>query len=135
MLRAIIASLALMLVASAAQAEKRVALVIGNAAYQHAGTLANPANDASDLAAALTPLRFQVILGLDLNKQAFDLKLREFARSLKDADVGVFFYAGHGLQVKGANYLVATDAKLETESDLDFETLRVDAVLSHMERE
>jgi uncharacterized caspase-like protein len=135
MLRVLFALSIFLAMPSSAYADKRVALVIGNGAYQHAVTLTNPVNDARDVAAALTPLGFQVVLGYDLNKQAFDLKLREFARALKDADVGVFFYAGHGLQVKGSNYLVATDAKLEAESDLDFETLRVDAVLSHMDRE
>jgi formylglycine-generating enzyme required for sulfatase activity len=125
----------LLLMPAVAHAEKRVALVVGNSAYQHAGTLANPLNDARDVAAALSGLGFQVILGTDLSKQALDLKVREFAHALEGADVGVFFYAGHGLQVKGINYLVATDAKLEAERDLDFESVKVDAVLTHMERE
>src|SRR5262245_42938439 len=135
MLRAAVVWLLIVLFCAAAHADKRVALVIGNSAYQYTGALANPRNDAQDVAAALNPLGFRVILGTDLAKQALDLKLREFARALEGADVGVFFFAGHGLQVKGMNYLVATDAKLEAERDLDFETLRVDHVLSHMERE
>ena len=132
---AVIAIVVTLAGAADARADKRVAFVVGNGAYQHANALSNPINDARDVAEALGPLGFQVILGNDLTKVAFDQKLREFTRALKDADVGVFFYAGHGVQVKGANYLVATDAKLEAEGDLDFETLRVDAVLSHMERE
>src|SRR5262245_28602531 len=92
-------------------------------------------SDARDMAEALTGLGFTVILGLDLDKRGFDLKTREFVRALVGADVGVFFYAGHGLQVGGVNYLVATDAKLEAERDLDFETIKLDFVLQQMERE
>ena len=118
-----------------ALAQKRVALIVGNGAYQHASALANPRNDAQDIAAALSDLGFQVIAGIDLDKRGFDQKVREFSGALEGADVGLFFYAGHGLQVKGANYLVATDAKLDAERDLDFEAVKVDFVLSIMERE
>src|SRR5262245_40482436 len=84
-----------------AAAQKRLALIVGNPAYTHAGTLANPANDANDMAAALKELGIEVILGLDLDKRAFDTKVRDFARALGNADTGIFFYAGHGLQVAG----------------------------------
>ena len=131
----LIASVLLACVQAGAVTEKRVALVVGNATYQNAGMLTNPTNDARDVAAALTGLGFQVILGTDLDKRGFDNKLREFARSLEGADVGLFFYAGHGLQVKGLNYLIGTDAKLEAERDLDFEATKLDSVLTHMERE
>jgi uncharacterized caspase-like protein len=123
------------LAVSPAAAETRIALVVGNAAYEHAGVLANPLNDARDVAAALNQLGFKVILGTDLDKRSLDLKVREFARALEGANVGLFFYAGHGLQAKGVNYLLATDAKLEAERDLDFETVKLDLVLTHMERE
>ena len=83
--------------AGQARAEKRVALVIGNSAYLHTGKLANPKNDATDISAALKAHGFQVIEGYDLGKSAFDLKVRDFAAALKGAEVGVFFYAGHGL--------------------------------------
>lgn len=135
MLRMAIVALVVMLLPSSGWAQKRVALVVGNAAYQHAGMLANPLNDARDVAAALTQLGFQVILGTNLDKRAFDVKVKEFARALDRADVGLFFYAGHGLQVTGVNYLAATDAKLEAERDLDFETVKVEFVLAQMERE
>ena len=92
--------------AQPAAAQKRVALVIGNAAYMHAGRLANPANDASDMAAALKGLGIDVILGLDLDKGAFDAKLREFSRAIAEADAGILYYAGHGLQVGLRNYLI-----------------------------
>src|SRR5262249_28865912 len=127
--------LTLVFLATSARAEKRVAFVVGNANYQNVSALANPANDARDMAEALTRLGFTVILGLDLDKRGFDLKTRDFVRALEGADVGVFFYAGHGLQVSGINYLVATDAKLDAQRDLDFETIKLDFVLQQMERE
>jgi uncharacterized caspase-like protein len=134
-LRTAIAFFLCVLLSSAAMAEKRVALVLGNAAYKHAGELANPRNDAADVAAALKTLGFDVTEGRDLDKAGMERTLREFARRLEGADVGLFFYAGHGLHVKGINYLVGIDAKLEAERDLDFEALKVDAVLGHMEGE
>lgn len=119
---------------TAAFAEKRVALVIGNAKYLYAGELANPVNDASDMAAALKKLAFTVIDGYDLQKAALEKKIREFAGKLQGADVGVFFYAGHGLQFSGANYIVPVDAELTTAEALDFEMVRLDLVQRTMER-
>ena len=78
--------------------EGRVALVIGNSAYQHTPKLANPRNDATDIAAALKALGFKVFEGLDLDKSGMDRTIRSFAESLAGAKLGVFFYAGHGLQ-------------------------------------
>jgi uncharacterized caspase-like protein len=121
------------LAALPAAAAKRVALVIGNGAYQEAGTLNNPVNDAADMAKALTQSGFDTILGLDLDRRAFDEKLRAFSRALDDADAAVLFYAGHGLQVAGRNYLVPVDARLRTERDLDFEAIGLDFVLRQME--
>jgi hypothetical protein len=128
-------ALPLWLPASAIAAEKRVALVIGNSAYVNATPLPNPVNDAGAIAKALTSSGFEVVLGLDLDKPAFDGKVREFARVLEGADVALFFYAGHGLQVAGRNYLVPIDAKLQKERDLDFEGLSVDFILKQMELE
>lgn len=118
-----------------AQADKRIALVIGNSAYLHTGRLANPKNDATDVAAALANHGFQVIDGYDLDKAAFDRKVRDFAVALKGMEVGLFFYAGHGLQVAGQNYLVPVDAKAEGAEALDFEMVRVDVVHRAMERQ
>ena len=118
---------------SPAAAAKRVALVIGNAAYQQAGALTNPVNDAADMAKALTAAGFNVVLGLDLDRRTFDGKLREFARLVDGADTAVLFYAGHGLQVAGHNYLVPVDAGLGSERDLDFEAVSLDFVLRQME--
>jgi uncharacterized caspase-like protein len=109
---AIFTILFLLLLPSAVHAQKRVALVIGNASYQYAPALVNPKNDASDVADALSSFGFQVIAGLDLDKTALERKIREFANALQGAEVGVFFYAGHGLQVSGQNYIVPIDAHL-----------------------
>ena len=93
---------------------KKVALVIGNAEYGNAATLRNPKNDARDIAAGLSALGFEVNLGLDLDKAGMDRKVAEFAESLNNAKAAVLFYAGHGLQVGGQNYLIPVDAKLTT---------------------
>jgi uncharacterized caspase-like protein len=116
-----------------ASAGKRIALVVGNAAYTQAGALTNPVNDAADVAKALTAFGFDVILGLDLDRRAFDEKVRAFSRALEDADDAVLFYAGHGLQVAGRNYLIPVDAGLKGERDLDFEAIQLDFVLKQME--
>jgi uncharacterized caspase-like protein len=114
---------------------RRVALVIGNSAYRYTPRLENPKNDGADIGAALRKIGFQVIEGFDLGKAAFDGKLFEFAEALKGADVGLFFYAGHGFQVSGQNYLVPVDAKLTTASALDAEMVRLDRVHRTMEQE
>ncbi len=121
--------------AAPTHAQKRVALVIGNSAYQHTPWLANATNDATDIGAALKTHGFQVITGFDLDKPAFDRKVRDFAAALKGSDAGLFFYAGHGLQVAGQNYLVPIDAKAEAAEALDFEMVRADVVHRIMERQ
>lgn len=123
----------LLLAWPAAAAEKRVALVVGNSAYVNAGQLPNPVHDAGEMAKALTEAGFDVVLGLDLDKTAFDKKIRDFVRELDGADVALFFYAGHGLQVSGRNYLVPIDASMQKERDLDFEGISIDFVLKQME--
>jgi uncharacterized caspase-like protein len=126
---------ALVLAMRPVHAQGRVALVIGNSAYKHAATLDNPRNDAADMAAALRKLNFKVIDGVDLDKAAFDRKVAEFAGALRGASVGLFFYAGHGLQVGGQNYLVPVDAQADTAAALDFQMVRLDLVQRTMERE
>ncbi len=114
-----------------ALAEKRIALVVGNGAYAHANTLANPPNDASDMIAALKANGFDVVSSLDAGKAKLDQALRTFTERLTGADVALFFYAGHGLQVGQENYIVPVDAKLER--DLEFEAVRLNFVLRQME--
>jgi len=118
---------------SPAQRERRVALVVGNSAYENAPVLPNPRNDAADIAATLRKLGFDVIDGHDLDRLEMEKKIREFSRKIENADLALFYYAGHGLQVTGKNYLVPTDAKLERESDLSFEAIDVDVVLQQLE--
>jgi hypothetical protein len=114
-------------------AGKRVALVIGNSGYEHAGELVNPKNDAADVAAALEKVGFVVISGIDLDKRGMENAVRRFAREMTGAEAGAFFYAGHGLQVAGQNYLVPTDAKLDDAAGVDFELIRLDLVQRTME--
>ena len=113
-------------------ANERVALVVGNANYQHAVPLANPKNDAEDMAALLRRLGFQVTAGLDLTDAAMEDRIRGFSRRARAAKVALFFYAGHGMQVDGVNYLVPVDARLADEADLPFETVALDLVLKRM---
>ena len=117
-----------------AWAEKRVALVIGNSAYQHAVQLANPKNDSSDMAAKLQSLGFEVVSDKDLDLAGMRRTVRDFLGKLDGADMALFYYAGHGLQVNGNNYMVPVDAQLSGYNDLDFEALPMDLILSAMER-
>ena len=114
---------------------KRVALVIGNSAYQRTAELQNPRNDAADMAAALKSLGFEVVEGFDLDKPGMDRKVRDFSVALSGADTGVFYFAGHGLQVNGSNFLVPVDAELSTAAALEFEMVRLDVIQRLMEAE
>src|SRR5882724_3053564 len=130
----ILTSLALtLLTSSAAHAERRVALVIGNSSYSNAASLRNPRNDASDMADTLKKLGFEVELGLDLDQKSFATTIEKFARTLDGAEVGLFFYAGHGLQLNDKNYLVSVNAKLENEFLLSSETIGLEAIVRLME--
>ena len=125
MLRVALLTLLLILSASAASANQRVALVIGNGAYTQAGALKNPANDAQGIATSLERLGFEVVLGIDQTLSEMRTRLYQFAQVAKGAELALFFYAGHGVQVHGQNYLLPTDAKLAQEIDLDFATIEM----------
>jgi len=129
-LRIVLTVVAAMLV-TAGSAADRVALVVGIGNYAHATPLPNPSHDAEAIAASLRGLGFEVIEGLDLDKAGFDDKVRDFAEKSYDAEVALFFYAGHGVQANGRNYLIPADAKLETFTALDFETIELDSVLKY----
>ena len=122
-----------MLAATPALAEKRLALVIGNSAYENAPILKNPANDASDMADALQRLGFEVIRGTDLDYAGMRRTVRSFSERLSTADVALLFYAGHGMQVAGKNYLIPVDGKIDSQADLDFGTIDLDLILKSME--
>lgn len=134
-LRYLLIAVLTVLCAGSAAAASRVALVIGNSAYRHAAPLKNPGNDAQDIAAALRRLGFDVVAGQDLDRPGTERAIRDFAKKLPGSSVALFYYAGHGLQVNGRNYLAPTDAKLSSEFDLDFETIPLRLILRQMERE
>ncbi len=128
------ASLWLLLDVASSAAAERVALVIGNSAYQRVAPLKNPRNDAEAMASELEALGFEVVKGFDLDAPAFRDTVRAFMQKLEGADTALFFYAGHGLQVNGINYLAPTDSRLSDESDLEFEALRLEFILGPMEK-
>ncbi len=125
-------SIALVLLCAPAQAERRTALVIGNAAYRTA-SLKNPANDARDMAATLKSLGFEVSLVTDATLQQMESAVREFGLKLRQGGVGLFYYAGHGVQVAGENYLVPVNAVIQSEGDVKFGALNAGLVLAKME--
>jgi uncharacterized caspase-like protein len=110
-----------------AQAERRIALVIGNGAYEHLPALSSPANDAGDLAKSLADLGFDVDLGVDLQLGEMQQKTAEFAKRIATADVALVFFAGHGVQAPDPagtaghlNYLLPIDAEIKNATDLSF---------------
>jgi peptidoglycan hydrolase-like protein with peptidoglycan-binding domain len=102
----------------AAVDDKRVALVIGNSAYQSADSLKNPRRDAEDIAAALADIGFEVLQGFDLDSNGMNRLTRDFARKAETADLAMAYYSGHGLQFDNRNYLVPVDAVIEDAYDL-----------------
>jgi Caspase domain len=131
---AVAALLALVAIAFAlpARAETRFALVIGNGAYRNIPALANPPNDAKDVAAALKSLGFKVTLKLDLDLAAMQRAIDEFALESTDADVSLFYYAGHGFQLAGRNYLIPVGAELHQLNDIASRTVALDPVLAEL---
>ena len=113
-----------------AVAASRVALVVGNSDYAHIGRLPNPANDAADVGAALRRLGFEVTVARDAGRTALNEALRAFTRRSQDADVALVFYAGHGMEMDGVNYLLPVDARLERDTDVRYETVELDDVLA-----
>ena len=134
LLRCITCVAILLLSALPALAAKRVALVIGNAAYKNASVLDNPVNDANGISSALKQHGFEVIKGLDLDHAGMLATIRKFSKALSQGDVGVFYYAGHGIQISGKNYLVPTDAKLTDSFGIDFELVRLERIHRAMEQ-
>lgn len=119
-----------------ASAEKRIALVVGNSAYKNITPLDNPAKDAGLMAETLAGLGFTLVGGraqLDLDKGAMDIAVQSFGRQVQGADVALFYYAGHGVQVAGANYLVPVNANPTREADVDFQMTDVNLVLRQMQ--
>ena len=112
--------------------ERRVALVIGNARYD-AAPLKNPGNDARLMATTLRELGFEVTVGYDMSQNRMREAIETFGRQLKGGGVGLFYYAGHALQVHGRNYLVPVDARIEAEAEVDIKSVDLARVLAKME--
>jgi len=130
-LAAVVAA-SLMFSLPAGAASQRLALVIGNSAYE-TGPLANPVNDAADMAASLTRLGFTVILKKNANLEVMEEAIEDFGGRLKRGGVGLFYYAGHGIQAGGTNYLIPVGAKIKKESDLRYRAVDAGRILDEMQ--
>lgn len=111
--------------------ERRVALVIGNSKYKEAPLL-NPVNDARDMAAALQRTGFEVIIATDATQKEMNRAIAKFGDRLSQDAVALFYYAGHGMQVRGKNYLIPIDAEIKSESSVRVESVDVDGVLDQL---
>jgi TPR repeat protein len=118
----------------ASAAERRVAFVVGNSAYKNVPVLPNPASDAQAVAKALKKSGFEVISAVDLDQASFEVQFESFIRSMKGADVSLFYYSGHGIQVNGDNRVIPIDADLSAAADLEIETVSVRSIVSYMKQ-
>ena len=119
---------------SSSTAEKRLALVIGNGAYKNTTLLENPANDATDMAKALETLGFEVLSGTNQSKKQIEVLIRQFGDKLaKQGGVGLFFYAGHGLQVNGNNYLIPVEADIPEQDEVEYAAVNLNFLLGKMD--
>jgi len=118
----------------AALAEKRVALVIGMSKYQQVPRLSNPARDAEAMTSLFKKAGFELVVSeRDLGISDLRRVIREFSETSRDADISVVYYAGHGIEVDGTNYLVPTDAKLLSDFDVEDETVSLDRILKALD--
>ncbi|GAB6051204.1 hypothetical protein JCM17960_00240 [Magnetospira thiophila] len=121
-------------IAANAEAAKRVALVVGNDSYATLPNLNNARRDARDVAAKLKALGFQVILHLDAGERQMGRAMADFENKLAGGDAGLVFYAGHGVQADGHNWLIPSDARVEDETDLPYEAIDAADFLTRMQR-
>jgi hypothetical protein len=124
---------ALIAVEAEALAGVRLALVVGNGQYQAVPALDNPSNDAADVARALRGAGFEVIEQRDATREAMAKAVRDFSERLRNADIALFFYAGHGLQMNGENYLLPVDARIESPADVRFNAINLSDIQQEME--
>src|SRR5277367_5288228 len=115
----ILSLLCMAFTAQSAQAEKRVAFVVGNGAYKNVAQLPNPPVDAKAMAGVLRNVGFDVVEGTNLTRDKMTEKLLDFGKKAQGADVAVFFYAGHGIAISGTNYLLPVDADIKSEMDVE----------------
>lgn len=118
---------------SAAKPSRRIALVIGNGAYGHTGALRNPPNDARAVSTALRALGFETLEGLNLDRVGLERTVREFLLRSSDARMAVVFYAGHGVQIDGRNYLVPVDASFERTTEIATELAEVGNIIAGLD--
>lgn len=102
--------------------DTRTALIIGNSDYKNS-PLKNPARDATDFASILMDCGFDVTLGIDATQRIMEKAIKVFGKKLRIGGVGLFYYADHGIQVDGRNYLIPVDADIKTESDVKYDAL------------
>lgn len=112
--------------------QRRTALIIGNGAYQ-GSPLSNPVNDARAMREALVRLGFEVVYGENLTQNQMKEAIRSFGNKIRGSGVGLFYYAGHGTQVKGQNYLIPIGANVASEAEVEYESVDVGRVLALME--
>lgn len=112
--------------------QKRLALLIGVSNYQFATKLKNPLNDVNSMGNVLSKLGFEVVKLCDTSFRQFKMALNEFGSNLNDNDIGLFYFAGHGIQVKGMNYLVPSDANPLNENQVEFDSINANQILSLM---
>src|ERR1700730_128642 len=124
---------ALLFAAAPAFAGARLALIIGNGKYVNAPALENPANDAADLAQALRGVGFEGIAVQRASRDAMTKALREFSTRLRGTEMVLFFYAGHGMQMNGENYLLPIDADIQTPADVHFNTVNLTDIQQEIE--
>jgi Uncharacterized protein containing caspase domain len=105
---------------------KRLALVMGNSTYEHGGALPNPVNDANAIAASLQALGFEVMKYQNVTQKEMKQAINAFGTKLKGYEVGLFYYAGHGIQNKGMNYMIPIEADLQSEEQVEFDCVAAD---------
>lgn len=135
LLSGVLATVLCLISLGGAQAEKRVALLIGNSGYSHSTPLSNPKNDASALADRFRQLGFdKVTLKLDVDANGLRRALGQFSRDAAGAGTAVIYFAGHGIEVDGTNYVIPTDARLSHVDDVDFEAVELDKLVRSLNR-
>lgn len=112
---------------------QKTALVVGNSSYRHMQRLQNPANDAQDIAGVLSRLGFKVTVLLDADMRQMNEAVQNFGKELRRGGLGLFYYAGHGMQLKGDNYLIAIDSNIQSEADIQYSGLNAGHVLAKMD--
>lgn len=113
--------------------QKKLALIIGNSAYQHGSALKNPVNDARAMSSTLKNLGFEVMYYDNVSQKEMKKAIDAFGQRLKTYEVGLFYYAGHGIQYKGRNYMIPVEANLQSEQQLEYDCIAADRVLAYMD--